>query len=305
MTGERVYGDAVAHSFRLRDTPRLLTRSLNSSQIAINRLSLGAAQIGLSPRIRPEDTFIVAIYLTPVPQHELLSHGRPYIRQGYARHGMRIVNLVGEFSAWISHPHETVVLYIPRHALDELTYDAGLRRVSHLDCEPGIVDPVLAGLAETMSSALHRPTEVSQLFVDHLVLATSAHLLGCYSGPRSGSSLSTGGLSPWQAARAKAFLTERSQDDVTLGDLALYCGLSRSHVTRAFRITTGLTPHRWLLRYRVDRAKAMMLDTSLTIEGVAVACGFADQSHLTRVFTRSTGASPAAWRRQNRPRLRG
>jgi hypothetical protein len=44
MTNRRVYGDAVAHSFGLTETPRLVTRALRSAQIVISRLSLGAAQ---------------------------------------------------------------------------------------------------------------------------------------------------------------------------------------------------------------------------------------------------------------------
>ncbi len=304
MSNQRSYGDAVAHSFGLAKPPRLMTQSLKSAQIAVSKLDIGPSQLGLSPRIPPEDTFIVAVYMTPVPDHELLSNGRPFIRQGYERHGMRIVNLVGAFSARVTHTHESLVFYIPRRALDGFTDETGQHRVQHLRCEPGIIDPVMASLANALFAALHRPHEVSQIFVDHLVLAACAHLVSHYAGFRPGRLIAKGGLSPRQAVRAEAFLAAHFAEDVTLGDVAQHCGLSRAHFARAFRKTMGLTPHQWLLRYRIEQAKAMMQETASTIESVAIACGFADQSHLTRIFTQIAGTSPAAWRRQNQRRLR-
>jgi transcriptional regulator GlxA family with amidase domain len=44
----------------------------------------------------------------------------------------------------------------------------------------------------------------------------------------------------------------------------------------------------------------MMLETSMPVGEIAIACGFADQSHLTRVFTRAMGVSPGVWRRERR-----
>jgi AraC family transcriptional regulator len=82
-----------------------------------------------------------------------------------------------------------------------------------------------------------------------------------------------------------------------LVDVARACGLSRGHFTKAFRVATGLTPHQWLQRYRVDKAKTLLLNPSSSIAEIAGACGFADQSHLTRVFSRLVGSTPALWRR--------
>jgi transcriptional regulator GlxA family with amidase domain len=82
-----------------------------------------------------------------------------------------------------------------------------------------------------------------------------------------------------------------------LSRLAEECGLSTRHFARAFRQSTGIPPHRWLLRYRVQRAKDMLRTQALPLADVALRCGFADQSHFTRVFSRQTGMSPGEWRR--------
>jgi len=79
--------------------------------------------------------------------------------------------------------------------------------------------------------------------------------------------------------------------------LAGLLSLSRFHFVRTFKQSTGLPPHRWLLGYRVAKAKALLLADHAPLGDVASACGFADQCHLTRVFSRHVGESPAAWRR--------
>ena len=110
-----------------------------------------------------------------------------------------------------------------------------------------------------------------------------------------------GGLTPSQTVRAEAFLAAHFAEDVTLNDVAAQCRLSPAHFARAFTQTTGMLPNEWLLRYRIDEAKAMMLETSSNMSDIAKACGFTDKSHFTRVFIRVAGSNPGAWRRDNRP----
>jgi AraC-like DNA-binding protein len=109
-----------------------------------------------------------------------------------------------------------------------------------------------------------------------------------------------GGLAPWQMQRARQLLMRDIRADCSVAKLAAACGLSRSHFSRAFKISMGVPPHRWLLHCRVQRAGEMLADTNESISNIALNCGFADQSHLTRVFHALVGSGPAAWRRQLR-----
>jgi AraC family transcriptional regulator len=299
MNTRRGFGDAIAHSLGLQNVPVIRTQVLQRSQVGISRLSIGADQLGMTPQIPPEDTFIVAMYLTAVPHHELWSRGRPVISQGYAPGSMRIVNLSGEYSANITCPHETLVFYVPRLVLNDFAEECGTRRVSHFVCRPGIIDPVMVHLGSVLLPAFQRPNEASALFVEHVTFAMLTHLCNSYGGARPGTPFSKGGMTRLQATRAKEFLAAHCADDLSLVDVARSCGLSRGHFTKAFRVTTGLTPHQWLQRYRIDKAKEQLVNPALTIADIAISCGFADQSHLTRVFSRLVGDSPAAWRRRN------
>ena len=118
-------------------------------------------------------------------------------------------------------------------------------------------------------------------------------------GLNTGAGLPRGGLAPWQQRRAKELMSANLNEELPLSRLASECGLSVRLFARAFRASTGMPPHRWLLRRRVERAKELLGTRVLSLADVAMFCGFADQSHFTRVFTAIAGVSPGAWRRMN------
>ena len=86
---------------------------------------------------------------------------------------------------------------------------------------------------------------------------------------------------------------------VFLKDLADMVGLSEAYFARAFKTSTGVSPHRWYIAAKIQNAQKALLETSDTLAEVALATGFADQSHFTRTFRTITGFSPGAWRRKH------
>jgi AraC-like DNA-binding protein len=106
-----------------------------------------------------------------------------------------------------------------------------------------------------------------------------------------------GGLAPWQLKRAEALISANLSVHIPIGQVAEECGLSVRHLARAFRQSTGVPPHRWLLDRRVERAKELLPNSDLSLSDVALACGFGDQSHFTRTFTAKVRLSPGLWRR--------
>jgi len=79
---------------------------------------------------------------------------------------------------------------------------------------------------------------------------------------------------------------------ISLQAVAGELGLSVSHFSRAFRISTGLPPHQWLLHQRVRAAQQLMSVHERSLSDIAISAGFANQSHFTRVFSAIVGASP-------------
>ncbi len=109
-----------------------------------------------------------------------------------------------------------------------------------------------------------------------------------------------GGLAPWQQRRAEDMLRAGLAHGVRLDEVARRCNLSLSQFGRTFKKTTGLTPHRWLVKLRLERAQDLLLWSALPLAEIALDCGFSEQSHFTRTFTRLVGTSPGEWRRQRR-----
>ena len=73
--------------------------------------------------------------------------------------------------------------------------------------------------------------------------------------------------------------------------------MSPHHFARSFKTTTGLTPHKYVIHRRVERAKALLSDTDLAVAEVAAAVGFSNPSHLAHHVRRLLGVSPGALRR--------
>jgi AraC family transcriptional regulator len=92
-------------------------------------------------------------------------------------------------------------------------------------------------------------------------------------------------------------IRQKLDGDIHLADLAGECGLSVSHFTRAFRKSFGMSPYRWLLERRIDRAKSLLATGDLPLADIALQAGFSDQTTFTRAFGRIVGDSPARWRR--------
>src|SRR6516164_8455649 len=129
------------------------------------------------------------------------------------------------------------------------------------------------------------------------MLAMGYHVAQTYGGLEVAVHLARGGLAPWQEHRVKEIIEVNLDGEVSIAQLASECGLSTGHFSRAFRQTTGTTPHQWLLDRRVAKAKQLLQDKQRLLSEIALACGFADQSHFTRVFAKHAGTGPAAWRR--------
>lgn len=105
-------------------------------------------------------------------------------------------------------------------------------------------------------------------------------------------------LTPRALSLCKERLEAPGADAATLAELAAICRLSPHHFCRAFKSATGLPPHRYQIVARIERARALLLETRLPVAEIGLAVGYDDPSYFSRLFTRETGSSPRAWRRE-------
>ncbi|HET7804957.1 MAG TPA: AraC family transcriptional regulator [Pseudolabrys sp.] len=104
-----------------------------------------------------------------------------------------------------------------------------------------------------------------------------------------------GGLSGWQRKRVLEFIEEHLSETISLSTLSALAQLSTYHFARAFKRTLGMPPHRYHMNRRVEHAKTLLADRSVT--EVALAVGYAETSSFSSGFRRATGLSPTEFRR--------
>ncbi len=158
-------------------------------------------------------------------------------------------------------------------------------------------DPVVRHLRACFQTARARPSEMCSRCLDLLETAVHAYLRQTHSVIPLSPPVTRGGLAPWQLRRAQEMMRSHLAEAVPLAELARACKLSPGHFARAFRQATGQPPHRWLMEQRIEKAKQLLVDSTLSLAQIAWTCGFADQSHFTRVFAQLVQSSPGQWRR--------
>jgi AraC family transcriptional regulator len=103
------------------------------------------------------------------------------------------------------------------------------------------------------------------------------------------------GLADWQLRRVVEKI--ESLQAVSLAELAASANLSPFYFARAFKQTTGVPPHHFQQRVRIERAKDLLTSTSLSITEIAFRVGYGSSQTLARVFRRNVGSTPAEYRR--------
>jgi AraC family transcriptional regulator len=135
-----------------------------------------------------------------------------------------------------------------------------------------------------------------RLFLDSIEQAMAVALVSSQAVRHRPVRISRGGLAPARLRRITDLVQARLEDELGLEELAQSVGLSTAHFARMFRKSTGETPHQFVLRQRLERAKAMLRAPDARILDVAVACGFKTQQHLRRSFGDVCGISPTGYR---------
>jgi AraC-like DNA-binding protein len=106
-------------------------------------------------------------------------------------------------------------------------------------------------------------------------------------------------LPKWRMKRLEQYLAVNIDRRIGLDDMAAVAGLSKMHFAAQFRAATGFRPHEYLLFMRIERAKAVMAATEMSLVEVAFSVGFNAQAHFSTVFKRFTGKSPARWKQES------
>jgi len=95
---------------------------------------------------------------------------------------------------------------------------------------------------------------------------------------------------------AARYIRENYRQFIRTEDIAKAANLSRAYMSELFSRTFGISPHEYLLRYRLSMAKTMLLHSALSMTEIAEQTGFRDAASFSRIFRRENGISPTEYR---------
>lgn len=179
--------------------------------------------------------------------------------------------------------------------LEKLAAESGLQGSVKLAPAFHFTDPLLAMLVHRLVATYEGPEPTESLYTESLVQAAASIVLKeAIQGNRLPAR--AGGMPARRLGELRDYIHVNLGQRIALDELAKVAGVSASHLNRVFKASTGETPHQYVLRQRVERARDALLHTDDSIADIALACGFADQSHLTRSLRRALGLTPRALR---------
>lgn len=164
-------------------------------------------------------------------------------------------------------------------------------------------DPQVERLMLSFLSELETEGLGGRLYAEGLVQALAVHVLREHSSlgraAKRGVGLEPGegGLPKRALKNVTDYVGDNLSADLSLADMARAASVSPYHFSRLFKESTGLSPHRYVIRERVERAKGLLSATDMPVGEVARACGFSHQSHLARHTRRLLGVAPSDLRR--------
>ncbi len=156
-------------------------------------------------------------------------------------------------------------------------------------------DSVLEILARNILDHGKRGGHFTQQYVKCIATAMTARLLAIGSA-RKDRAKNGKGLASWRMNRVIEFIDCNLAERIGLDEVSAVSGLSRMHFAAQFRLTTGLRPHEYLLRRRIQRAQQLLCESDTAVLEIAQRVGFRNSAHFATVFKRLVGETPQRWR---------
>jgi AraC-like DNA-binding protein len=297
MSNKNTYNNQYMEYLRVKEASTVVSSVLDKGMITATRISRKSPGHGFVDQHATEDAFMLAFQLQDYHGH-LWVDGRKVEFPVARKEHFTVYDYNRLWQADMISAFDCVNFYVPRAAFEGLAEDLGPKTIETLNVLPGVnvEDATVKGIVEALLPAFATPNHASQLFVDHLGLALSAHLAVTYGEARPSGNASAG-LAPWQQNKALAMIDANLDGSLDINELATGCGLSASYFARSFKHSMGLPPYKWMIKRRVEKAQDLLRRTPLPIAEIATACGFSDQSHFSKVFSQITGTTPSAWRK--------
>ena len=157
-------------------------------------------------------------------------------------------------------------------------------------------DPLVEQVVRALAEELKHPQTATRLFADSAARFLTVHLLRHYCAMPIREINGRPVLSPRKLRAVRDYVEAHISDALSLDDLASVAYVSSFYFARLFKSATGETPHDFVTRIRMERAKALLRDTDWPAFKIAKEVGFSSKSHFNSAFRRSFGLTPVGFR---------
>lgn len=188
---------------------------------------------------------------------------------------------------------DVTVVRIAPDFLKRLAREAGMRAVEVVG-QFGAFDPVIWHLGRELGAELRRHRRLDSNYLQSVATVLTRRMLS--TSVVAVLPVESGGLPRFKLRRAIEYIHENMAKDITFRDVANHVEISAYHFARMFKQSTGQSPHNYIVRCRIERAKALLAEDKLPISDVAFEVGYKSQSYFTTCFGRLAGVTPGAFR---------
>lgn len=161
----------------------------------------------------------------------------------------------------------------------------------------GIFDQQILAVTRCILEESRRPSGGGDLYADHLARKLAYLILERLNAPATRATRRRL-LSAPELSRVAGHIEAHLADTGGLETFARLLDMDVFSFSRAFKATTGMTPHQYLIDRRLTKIKELLLHSDATLAAIAVDTGFSSQSHMNGAFLRATSVSPGRWRRE-------
>ncbi|TPM31506.1 AraC family transcriptional regulator [Mesorhizobium sp. B2-3-4] len=246
--------------------------------------------------------------LSRAPHHRIMVHASAATRSYCATVGRYFVRRAGDidlvpagqeggFEAETA--FDTMEIALQPALMERVASELGGKaQAARLDTRHLLRDQRIEHLARALESELNAAAPSDPLFADSIGAALAVRLLGLGEPDVE----RTNRLSDNQLKRVLEYIEAALHEPLSIDRLSRVAGASNSHLRTWFKLATGVTLHRYVLRRRVERARLLLQRGNLSISEVAELTGFAHQSHLAHWMRREIGQTPGDLRRIQPPK---
>ena len=193
-------------------------------------------------------------------------------------------------------PGGLLLLEIEPEHLKQVVQDAKPGWKPELIEQLDVRDRQIELLMTAMLEDLRNGSPAGRLYGESLGTALAIYLAHRYASLPSNPAAYKGGMPPARLKRVLEYIDANLDENLKLSDLAGAAGISLYHFAKLFKQSTTESPHQFVLRRRIERARTLLRNPEISVLEASVRTGFVDQRHFAKVFRRMVGINPSGYR---------